>query len=254
VQRLTLQLAAADKGKPQPAGILASIEKTVQGDKHQIMAAKQLLLQQALTLAADGRTVILAIGTDADSTKVQTSLAGVRRKVRFAFANRDFADAQTDNTVLRAGLAGSLTDAASNLWVFLPRAGAPKRDRPDQTLSTKVATPTLWNGLFASAGDAIDVNQVKSLVAKRDTTSAGANIAGTDRPAATATGPVVGDVVVPKIGNVKILAEPSADAKVLGTVQKSDELVVTAAMEKGFVKVEGATVSGWINALLVAKR
>ncbi|MEO8452570.1 MAG: hypothetical protein ABI647_22445, partial [Gemmatimonadota bacterium] len=218
VQQATQQLAAADKGKPQQGGILGSLRRTMTGDKHQVDAAKRVLGQQAVPLESDGRTLILVIGTDADSAKVVESLSGVKRRVRVAFVNREFADGVSDNTVLKAGMAGAVTDVGTNLWVFLPKPGV-KHDKPDHVLSTKVAAPGLWNGLFAADGDAIDVNQlksdvaqVKSLVGKRDTTpqpaAAPTDPAGSANPAPPSATPAVGDVVIPKIANVKVLAEP----------------------------------------------
>jgi hypothetical protein len=63
----------------------------------------------------------------------------------------------------------------------------------------------------------------------------------------------IGDVVTPKIANVKVLADASANSKVLGTVAKTDELVVAGAPKNGFVMVEGATLKGWVSANLLVK-
>jgi hypothetical protein len=63
-----------------------------------------------------------------------------------------------------------------------------------------------------------------------------------------------GDVLAPKIANVKLLAEPADAAKVLGTLSRSDELVVIGAEKDGFVNVQGAEASGWIKVVLVQKR
>ena len=65
---------------------------------------------------------------------------------------------------------------------------------------------------------------------------------------------VVGDVVVPKIGNVKVLADAAAESKVLGTLAKTDELVIIGPVKNGFLKVQGASVTGWVSEVLVTKR
>ena len=56
-----------------------------------------------------------------------------------------------------------------------------------------------------------------------------------------------GDVLSPKINNIKLLAEPSDSAKALATLSKADELVVTGAEKDGYIAVQGASASGWVN-------
>jgi hypothetical protein len=63
-----------------------------------------------------------------------------------------------------------------------------------------------------------------------------------------------GDVLSPKINNVKLLAEPSDSAKALATLSKADELVVTGAEKDGYIAVQGASASGWVKIVLVQKR
>jgi hypothetical protein len=125
--------------------------------------------------------------------------------------------------------------------------------------------------VFASDGDALDVDQLTSLRARRDsggrrgadTVSAAPAPASTApavapptsaAPTAGAGGLAVGDVVSAKIANVKVYADASAESKVLGTVSKTDELVVVAAAKNGFVRVEGASVTGWISVNLATKQ
>jgi hypothetical protein len=63
-----------------------------------------------------------------------------------------------------------------------------------------------------------------------------------------------GDVLVPKIANVKLLAGPDDTAKVLATLSRNDELVAIGGEKNGFVNVQGATASGWVKVVLVQKR
>ena len=63
-----------------------------------------------------------------------------------------------------------------------------------------------------------------------------------------------GDVLVPKIANIKLLAEPSDTAKALATLGKADELVVTGAEKDGYINVQGASASGWVKIVLVQKQ
>jgi hypothetical protein len=63
-----------------------------------------------------------------------------------------------------------------------------------------------------------------------------------------------GDVLMPKIGNVKILSEASDTAKPLATLARTDELVVIGAEKDGFILVQSATTSGWVKIVLMQKR
>jgi hypothetical protein len=63
-----------------------------------------------------------------------------------------------------------------------------------------------------------------------------------------------GDVLAPKIANVKVLAEPKDGAKEVMTLGRTDEVVVVGGEQNGFVNVQGANGSGWIKTVLVNKR
>jgi Curli production assembly/transport component CsgG len=63
-----------------------------------------------------------------------------------------------------------------------------------------------------------------------------------------------GDVLIPKIANVKLLSGPKDDAKPVATLGRGEELVVIGGVENGFVNVQGANGSGWIKAVLVNKQ
>ena len=60
-----------------------------------------------------------------------------------------------------------------------------------------------------------------------------------------------GDVVTPKIANVKLLASPADTAKAVATLQRGEELVIIGPEENGFLNVQGGSASGWIKKVLV---
>jgi len=62
-----------------------------------------------------------------------------------------------------------------------------------------------------------------------------------------------GDVITPKIANVKLLAGASDSAKAVATLAKGDELVVIGKEENGFVNVQGGAASGWVKKVLVTR-
>ncbi|WP_457324088.1 CsgG/HfaB family protein [Roseateles sp. P5_E11] len=61
-----------------------------------------------------------------------------------------------------------------------------------------------------------------------------------------------GQMLVAKISNVKAYAAPSRDSKVVATLNRSDELVATGEVKDGFVKVDAANFSGWVQRTLVS--
>jgi hypothetical protein len=63
-----------------------------------------------------------------------------------------------------------------------------------------------------------------------------------------------GDVLVPKIGNVRLLAQPNEGGKVLATLGRSDELVVVGTEQDGYINVQSSAASGWVRIVLVQKR
>ncbi|MCU0760150.1 MAG: CsgG/HfaB family protein [Steroidobacteraceae bacterium] len=60
-----------------------------------------------------------------------------------------------------------------------------------------------------------------------------------------------GDVVTPKIANVKLLASPADAAKAVATLQRGEELVIIGPEQNGFLNVQGGAASGWIKKVLV---
>lgn len=60
-----------------------------------------------------------------------------------------------------------------------------------------------------------------------------------------------GDVVMPKIANVKLLSSPADSAKAVATLQRGEELVIIGPEQNGFLNVQGGAASGWIKKVLV---
>lgn len=62
-----------------------------------------------------------------------------------------------------------------------------------------------------------------------------------------------GDVLLPKINNVKLMADPDDAAGVVTTLAKSDEMIYMGVEENGFVRVESGKGGGWVKKLLVTR-
>lgn len=72
---------------------------------------------------------------------------------------------------------------------------------------------------------------------------------------ASASGINEGDILVGKIGNIKLFKEPSKKAESAGNLTKSDEMIYTGTEANGFYSVATANKGdGWVEKMLVKKR
>jgi len=60
-----------------------------------------------------------------------------------------------------------------------------------------------------------------------------------------------GQTLCPKIANVKAYATASREGKVVATLTKNDELIASGELSNGFVFVDAANFSGWVQRTLV---
>jgi hypothetical protein len=63
-----------------------------------------------------------------------------------------------------------------------------------------------------------------------------------------------GDVLAPKIDNVKLLSAASDGASTVTALKKTDDLVFLGEEKDGFVKVASSNGEGWVKKTLVAKK
>jgi hypothetical protein len=62
-----------------------------------------------------------------------------------------------------------------------------------------------------------------------------------------------GDVLRPKIANVKLLTKPADDAPSTVTLGKTDELIFMGKEQDGFVSVETSKGPGWVKKVLISR-
>lgn len=62
-----------------------------------------------------------------------------------------------------------------------------------------------------------------------------------------------GDVLRPKIGNVRVLDQPTDQAATVATLARSDEMIFMGKEQDGFVNVETSKGGGWVKKILVGK-
>jgi hypothetical protein len=98
-----------------------------------------------------------------------------------------------------------------------------------------------YNKIVASIRDQ------QSLV-RTSNASSDANAAASTQAGISVNG---GDMLRPKLNNVRVFAQPSASSKVIGTIQKTEDMVATGEEKAGFLKVDAANISGWVQKTLV---
>ena len=71
----------------------------------------------------------------------------------------------------------------------------------------------------------------------------------------TAAGAVFneGDVLVPKINNVKLMSEASDSSQVVTTLEKNDEMIFMGQEDSGFIYIESGKGGGWVKKILVTR-
>ena len=62
-----------------------------------------------------------------------------------------------------------------------------------------------------------------------------------------------GDVLSPKINNIKLMAEAADSAKVVTTLEKSDEMIFMGQEQAGYVLIESGKGPGWVKKVLVTR-
>jgi hypothetical protein len=62
-----------------------------------------------------------------------------------------------------------------------------------------------------------------------------------------------GDILRPKIANVKLLSKPADDAATVLVLAKTDELIFMGKEQDGYVEVETSKGSGWVKKVLISK-
>jgi hypothetical protein len=60
-----------------------------------------------------------------------------------------------------------------------------------------------------------------------------------------------GDVLMPKIANVKVMSEPTGSSKVVVTLKKSDEMIFMGLEQDGYINVETSKGGGWVKKVFV---
>jgi curli biogenesis system outer membrane secretion channel CsgG len=64
---------------------------------------------------------------------------------------------------------------------------------------------------------------------------------------------IAGDVLWPKINNVKVMTEPNDASAIVARLPKNEEMIFMGAEQDGFVQVETGQGGGWVKKILVTR-
>jgi hypothetical protein len=159
-----------------------------------------------------------------------------------------------------------VADARSSIQVAAAEGSASKADF---RLGGAIAGAGIGGGGAAALGGYSNTNEGKVIAASFGDNYNGIVRAVRGNPSlhrntaslATQAGTVVkagatygeGDVLRPKIANIKLLSKPADDAPSTVTLTKADELIFMGKEQDGFVQVETSKGSGWVKKVLVTK-
>jgi hypothetical protein len=108
-------------------------------------------------------------------------------------------------------------------------------------------------GKIVAAALLDNYNKIVRVVRSMGSTQRSSAVTNSSTAASVAATVDVGDVVRPRISNIRLFKWPDATADIVATLARTDELVVTAINRNGFVAVRGVRSYGWVERELVAR-
>lgn len=153
------------------------------------------------------------------------------------------ADVRSGIQVASAEGAASKTDFGIGGWAFGGGVGGALGGYTKTPEGKMIAASLLdnYNKIVMSVRDKATL--IKPSSESSDANAGASTQAGASQPA--------GQMLMAKIANVKVFDQPAKTSKVIATLQKTDELVATGEQKNGFVKVDSANFSGWVQRTLV---
>ena len=153
------------------------------------------------------------------------------------------ADVRSGLQVASAEGAASKTDFGVGGWAFgggaLGALGGYTKTPEGKMIAASLLDN--YNKIVLSVRDKTTL--IKPSSQSSDANAAASTQAGASQPA--------GQMLMAKIANVKVFEHAANTSKVLATLQKTDELVATGEQQNGFIKVDSANFSGWVQRTLV---
>jgi curli biogenesis system outer membrane secretion channel CsgG len=177
-----------------------------------------------------------------------SAIGGLAGGLKFKEAQTSMLLADSRSGVQVAAAEGSARNADLNLGGFLFGGGA------GGALGGYSSTD---EGKVIAASLADNYNNI--VLAVRNDPNLQRNVGSLGQEAAaggsTAAGAVFseGDVLMPKINNVKLMVEASDSSQVVTTLGKTDEMIYMGMEDSGFIYIESGKGGGWVKKILVTR-
>jgi len=172
-------------------------------------------------------------------------LGGVAGGLKFKEASTSLVVADVRSSIQVASAEGkaSKTDFDIGGWGWAGTAFGAANGYTNTPEGKVIAASLLdnWNHIVVAIRD--NPSLIKTHSESGDVNAANSTRAGAPQKA--------GEVLMARIGNVKVYAGPSRDSKVVATLSKTDELIASGDQKNGFVQVDASNFSGWVQKTLV---
>ncbi len=172
-------------------------------------------------------------------------LGGVTGGLKFKEASTSLVIADVRSSIQVAAAEGKATKTDFDIggWGWTGAAFGAANGYTNTPEGKVIAASLLdnWNNIVRTIRD--NPSLIKTHSESGDANAAASTRAGAPQKA--------GEILMARIGNVKVYAGPSKDSKLLATLTKSDELIASGDQKNGFVQVDSSNVSGWVQRTLV---
>ena len=172
-------------------------------------------------------------------------LGGVAGGLKFKEASTSLVIADVRSSIQVASAEGKATKTDFDIggWGWTGAAFGAANGYTNTPEGKVIAASLLdnWNHIVVAIRD--NPSLIKTHSESGDVNAANSTRAGAPQKA--------GEILMARIGNVKVYAGPSKDSKVVGTISKTDELIASGDQKNGFVQVDSSNFSGWVQKTLV---
>ena len=207
------------------------------------MQAADFVMTPAVQIAANNTGGVG--GSLVNGALSRFGLGGVTGGLKFKEASTSLVVADVRSSIQVAAAEGKATKTDFDVggWGWTGNAFAAANGYTNTPEGKVIAASLLdnWNHIVVAIRD--NPSLIKTHSASGDANAANSTRAGAPQAA--------GEILVARIGNVKVYAGPSKDSKVVATLSRTDELIASGDQKNGFVQVDSSNFSGWVQRTLV---
>lgn len=207
------------------------------------MQAADFVMTPAVQIAANNTGGVG--GAVAGGLLNRFGLGGVSGGLKFKEASTSLIIADVRSSIQVASAEGKATKTDFDIggWGWTGAAFGAANGYTNTPEGKVIAASLLdnWNNIVIAIRD--NPSLIKTHSEAGDINAANSTRAGAPQKA--------GEILMARIGNVKVYAGPSKDSKVVATLSRTDELIASGDQKNGFVQVDSSNFSGWVQRTLV---